>query len=217
VWLLFAGIHALGTAMTLMFTVRIGFWPSWFLDCPACAHPLLSLPYGLPVVGGLSLPAVLATGLAPVLLVRSGTRFGTLERTLTVALGFLALVHTVSSWIVRYPGSIPPVAVGTLLPFAAFVSAGAALVSREPVEDLVTGRPRGGWRSVLPLTLGIAGGLALGGVLSAAATVAGIWAAATLPAGARRYAVTGAVLGISGLTFRMTLVSRFWMFLDWFP
>lgn len=216
-WLLFAAVHVLGEAMTLMFRVRFGFWPVWFLDCPACSHPSVSLPYSWPVLAGVSIPAVLATGVAPVVLVRSATRFGRGERAATAVLALLAAGHAVPAWIVRYPGSLPPVAIGTLLPAATVVAAGAALVSPRQAEDLRAGRPRGGWRSAVPVTLGIAGALALGGVVSALAAVAGVWAATTLPAGARRYAVGGAVLGVAGITYRMTLVSRFWMFIDWLP
>lgn len=200
-----------------MFSVRVGFWPVWFLDCPACSHPSVSFPYSWPLLAGVSVPAVLATGVAPVVLLRSATRFGRTERVATASLALLAAGHTVPSWVVRYPGSLPPVAVATLLPAATVVAAVAALVSPPHVEDLRTGRPRGGWRSAVPVTLGIAGAFALGGAISVLAAVAGVWAAASLPAGARRYAVGGAVLGVAGITFRMTLVSRFWMFIDWFP
>lgn len=203
--------------MTLMFRARIGFWPGWFLDCPACSHPAVSFPYAWSAIGGVSVPSVAATVLAPVVLVRSATRFGTPERAATAALALFAATHAVPTWMVRYPGSLPPVAVGTLLPAATVIAAGAAVVSRGKVEDLTAGRPRGGWRSVVPAVLGVAGGLSLGGVVSALALVVGVWAAATLPAGARRYALGGAVLGLAGLTFRLTLVSRFWMFIDWFP
>lgn len=216
-WLLFASVHVLGEAMTLMFRVRVGFWPVWFLDCAACSHPSVSFPYSWPILAGVSVPSVLATGVAPFVLVRSATRFGGGERAATAVLALSAAGHAVPAWIVRYPGSVPPVVIGTLLPAATVVAAGAALVSREQVEDLRSGRPRGGWRSAVPVALGVAGALALGGFVSALAAVAGIWAATTLPAGARRYAMGGVVLGVAGLTYRMTLVSRFWMFIDWFP
>lgn len=217
-WLLFAGIHLLGVAMTIMFRVRVGFWPVWFLDCVACTHEAMSVPYGLPFVGGTSIPAIAATVVATALVVRADRHFATLERVLAGGLGILGALHAVVTWMVRYPGSIPPVFAATVVPAAAAVAAiGAVGMRPVPVEDLRSTRLRGGWRSGTSLALGVAGGLALGGMVSAVAAVFSAWAARVLPAGARRYAIAGAVLGVAGLTLRMTLVSRFWMFIDWFP
>lgn len=215
-WLLFAGVHALGATMTLTFARRLGFWPVWFLDCVACAEPAVSIPYGLPAVGGMSVVSLLATPLAPVVLWRARRGFRLPDRLVVFVLGGLAFAHVVSAWPARYPGSLPPVLVGTVLPAACACVSWVAALDEGPVLAVdQTARPRGGWRSVLALGGGVLSMLLLGGVVSLLAAGAAVWALTGVPGGARRFAVAGLVLAILSGALRWVLATRFPVTIGW--
>jgi len=158
--------HVVGMAMTVHVSDRLGFNPVWFFDCVACSAPWASLPYGLKVIGGVSIPAVIAFVPAVVLVLRGRRTTTRLDVVLAALMGVALAAHVAFTWPVRYPGSLPPVLIGTLLPAMSvgFVAVGLATPARPaPVDPPVLE----GWVGAVAGFLGAVGAMiALGGVAS---------------------------------------------------
>jgi hypothetical protein len=197
-----------GEAMTYVLQARAGFWPVWFLDCIACSDPSFSLPYGIPLVGGISIPLVAAGVLSlSVLVVRRSTAW--LSLTISVVLA----VDVAVTWVTRFPGSWPPVVVAVLPPAAAGLL--FAMAAGGPAGERWRAEAAGGrFRGVVLVVTGIAGLVMLGGWASLAVVAAGHLTMARTRE-RRGLLLTGLVLGYLGVVARVALHVRFPQQIGW--
>ncbi len=208
-----AALHLIQIPMARLFELEAGFRPVWWLDCPACGHPSLSLAADVAWLGGVSVPTLIAT-VAAICLVTTWRMDGNAVKALGWVLGIAGLVHLVSSWVVRYPASLPVLLVAVLPAMIATVLAISALVVWRPG---VPPRIRPG--SVLAALAYISGAgamLALGGFATPilALAVQG-WAWPRTSPWQRRWVVAGAVLAVTAVVGRSILATRYRLYFWW--
>lgn len=209
---LMVGLHVVGYAMGAMFEFRIGFRPIWFLDCTGCLPRGWSVPYGWPIVGGLSVALVVA-GVA-VAWNAVGKRRGLSGRTHRVlaAVSAVALgAFAIGAFVYRYPGSLPSVLIAVLP--AAVGAVALAIGATGTVGDAMIGPiapPPLTLRSRIAVGAGLISLVGLGGLMSVVATAAGAlaWEDSN---DARNHRAAGLAvgLGIASGILRWSLVGRY--------
>lgn len=212
--LFFGSLQPLALLMGRRFKQESGFWPTWWIECPGCGSPDLSIPYDWPLFGGFTLAGILAVVIAGVLLA-TASRLGelVLRRVAIVATG-LCFLHIIASVPVRYPGPLPTLLIGTLTPGLAglgFLRASVTNQRSTPITD-----PRGRLGSLLTLATGYLSMLALGGYatpLIALGVAAYQWPR-TAPA-YRGFIVMASVLAWVAFVGRLTLAASAQLYFWW--
>ena len=156
-------LHVVNALSTWTFLARIGFWPIWYGDCVMCATPKIA-PFGVPVIGGVGLFALLALVFATIIVLRvfPHTWQGPLQILAAVSCG----VHAAIAATERFPGSLPQMLVGVVIPgFASVIFVLSYLRGSGPDRSsFASSRPASA--SVWFLLSALVSQLALGGITS---------------------------------------------------
>jgi hypothetical protein len=206
--------HLLEFLMGIHFRAEAGFGPVWWIDCPGCADPGFSLPYGLPAIGGVSVPGVVSWVAGGVLIF--GTRLDDrIVKPTALVFAATTTVHLVMVFAAQFPSPIAGLLMGLLMPAASAVLATAAVLDWSPGTVPLPDSP-GSTIAVVGLVVGMIVMLALASLGTPLVGVGyAVWAWNRVSTWQRRLVLAGLLLTTIATVGRIVLATSYPLYFWW--